>query len=321
VDPVGTLSRYNGLSAKGDWKILVSDQNSGSTGTLNSWSLIVTPKAYTVTSFSDATTPTVAVTPTGTVTSSTPITFTLTFSEQVTGLTASGITVTNGTKGTLSGSGAVYTIQVTPTARGVVTCMVNAGSAQDPSLNNNAVSNTASVTFDNAPTFNGYTASTSYQIAASISFSKVLSKAADADGDTLSVSAAGPASAQGGMAVLQGGSILYTPPVLFSGTDTFPIVISDTYGATVGGTVTVTVRSATGGGGQGSNPPQLTILSGGRMGITFQGIPGRNYLLQRSTNLTTWQTLSTLLAGTNGSISYIDESPPPGSAYYRIAKP
>ncbi len=148
TDPVGELSRYNGMSSKGDWKILVSDQGSGTTGTLNSWSLIITPKAYTVTPFSDTTPPTVAVTPTGTTTASSPITFTLTFSEQVTGLTTAGITVTNGSKGALSGSGAVYTIPVTPTGQGAVTCLVSAGAAQDPSLNNNTVSNAASVNYD-----------------------------------------------------------------------------------------------------------------------------------------------------------------------------
>src|SRR6185436_11564254 len=50
-DPVGLLSRYNGLSTKGDWKVLVSDQAQTDTGTLNGWSLIVTPRAFTVTPF------------------------------------------------------------------------------------------------------------------------------------------------------------------------------------------------------------------------------------------------------------------------------
>ncbi|MCX6872423.1 MAG: M6 family metalloprotease domain-containing protein [Verrucomicrobia bacterium] len=60
----------------------------------------------------DSVAPTVAVTPTGTTTSGSPITFTLTFSESVTGLTAAEVTVTNGTKGILSGSGTTYTIPV-----------------------------------------------------------------------------------------------------------------------------------------------------------------------------------------------------------------
>ena len=42
-DPVGQLSRYNGRSAAGTWKLHVADRRAGSTGTLNSWSLIVTP--------------------------------------------------------------------------------------------------------------------------------------------------------------------------------------------------------------------------------------------------------------------------------------
>lgn len=51
VDPVGVLSRYNGLSTKGNWTVLSSDQAAGDVGTLNSWSIIVTPKAFTVSAY------------------------------------------------------------------------------------------------------------------------------------------------------------------------------------------------------------------------------------------------------------------------------
>jgi len=44
------------------------------------------------------------------------VTYTFTFSEAVTGFDAADIMVTNGTKGTFAGSGAVYTLIVTPTA-------------------------------------------------------------------------------------------------------------------------------------------------------------------------------------------------------------
>lgn len=100
----------------------------------------------------DAIIPTVVVSPTGTVVPTSPIAFTLTFSEPVTGLASSGITVTNGTKGTLSGTGSSYTIIVTPTAQGVVTCRVNGGAASDAALNGNSISNTATVTYTFAPT-------------------------------------------------------------------------------------------------------------------------------------------------------------------------
>ena len=45
-DPVGQLSRYNGRSAAGTRKLVVTDQRAGNTGTLNSWSLVVTPVLY-----------------------------------------------------------------------------------------------------------------------------------------------------------------------------------------------------------------------------------------------------------------------------------
>jgi hypothetical protein len=80
-----------------------------------------------------------------------PITFTLTFSQSVVGLSAAGITSTNGTLGALAGTGAVYTIPVTPGANGTVTCQVVAGAAQDLAGNPNAASNVDSVLFDTTP--------------------------------------------------------------------------------------------------------------------------------------------------------------------------
>jgi uncharacterized repeat protein (TIGR01451 family) len=62
-DPVGQLSRVDGLSTLGTWRVHVSDQAEADTGTLDSWSLIVTPKAFSCAAFA----PTVAVTGTKTV--------------------------------------------------------------------------------------------------------------------------------------------------------------------------------------------------------------------------------------------------------------
>jgi hypothetical protein len=45
-DPVGQLSRYNDRSTAGTWKLFVADHMAGNTGTLNSWSLVVTPVSY-----------------------------------------------------------------------------------------------------------------------------------------------------------------------------------------------------------------------------------------------------------------------------------
>jgi uncharacterized repeat protein (TIGR01451 family) len=62
-DPVGQLSRLSGLSTQGAWSVHVADEAEADTGTLHTWSLIVTPKAFTCSLF----TPTVAVAATKTV--------------------------------------------------------------------------------------------------------------------------------------------------------------------------------------------------------------------------------------------------------------
>jgi len=50
-EPVGELNKMNGASTQGTWRILASDQAAVDTGTLNSWSLIVTPRAFACTPF------------------------------------------------------------------------------------------------------------------------------------------------------------------------------------------------------------------------------------------------------------------------------
>jgi hypothetical protein len=178
---------------------------------------------------------------------------------------------------------------------------------------------TISITDANdAPTYAGYSISTPYQKTSSVSFSKLTNKAADVEGDALTVTTAGPASAQGGSAVLQASSILYTPPTGFVGADTFPVTITDARGASVSGTVAVNVQVNT---GIGTNAAALSVLSGGRVGVGFQGIPGRPYEIQRSSNLNDWTAIATVTAAANGAVTFIDESPPSGRAFYRLRKP
>jgi hypothetical protein len=119
-----------------------------------------------------------------------------------------------------------------------------------------------------------------------------------------------------------GGTLLYTPPTGFSGTDSFPVTITDAHGATVIGTVTVTVGPNPNAGGQGVNVPQLTILPGGHVGIAFQGIPGRQYQIQRSPDMTegSWQTITTVTAGPTGAVEFTDDDPPEPNGFYRLRK-
>lgn len=98
---------------------------------------------------SDRNAPTVNLTTTASnPTNLAAIPFTATFSENVTGFTASDISVTNGTVQNFSGSGSTYTFEVVPANNGTVTVSIAANVAQDAAGNNNTASNTVSITSD-----------------------------------------------------------------------------------------------------------------------------------------------------------------------------
>ena len=172
------------------------------------------------------------------------------------------------------------------------------------------------------PVFAGYQLTTPWQTPVSVALRKLLAKASDPDGEAFAVTAAGPASTGGGTVVLLLDAIRYTSPNGFSGIDTFPITLTDSDGTAATGTVTVTVGPAPNAGAVGNNPPVLTLLPGGKVGLVFHGIPGRNYIVQRSVaGLDDWETLATLTAEASGRVNFTDESPPQGSAFYRLGLP
>jgi hypothetical protein len=97
----------------------------------------------------DGRAPAVTVTTTtGNPTNLSPIPVTFTFSESVTGFVVGDITVTNGTAGNFSGSGASYTADITPSGQGSVQVSVAAGIASDSATNLNTASATLSRTYD-----------------------------------------------------------------------------------------------------------------------------------------------------------------------------
>ena len=84
--------------------------------------------------------------------SSIPVT--VTFSESVTGFTATSLTLTNSTVANFTGSGASYSFDLAPSAQGTFSASVAANRAQDSALNYNTASNTISVVYDSiAPAF------------------------------------------------------------------------------------------------------------------------------------------------------------------------
>ena len=83
----------------------------------------------------------------------------------------------------------------------------------------------------------GLTATTDEDVAATID---VLSSATDPDGDTIIVTAAG--AAEGAVTVNPDGTLGYTPPAGFSGTDQIVYTLTDSRGAMATGTVEVTIN-------------------------------------------------------------------------------
>ena len=151
-----------------------------------------------------------------------------------------------------------------------------------------------------------------------MTLSKILNRAADADGGTLAVSSVTTASSQGGSVTLGTSNISYTPPVNFIGLDTFTVTITDGQGGSVLGTVTVNVVEAS---AVSNNQPVITLQPGGGVAVLFQGVPGLSYQVQRSTDLQAWTLLTTLIAAPDGTLPCLDPSPPVGTAFYRIVRP
>lgn len=102
----------------------------------------------------DSTGPTVSISSAAaSVTNSSPIPVTITFSESVTGFEVGDISVTNGSAGNFAGSGTTYTADITPTSQGSVTINIGSAVAADTAGNSNSAATQLSRTYDSiAPT-------------------------------------------------------------------------------------------------------------------------------------------------------------------------
>lgn len=168
-----------------------------------------------------------------------------------------------------------------------------------------------------APTFSGYAFSTAKGTQARVATAKILARAADADGGTLTISSVGAATAQGGGASVSGGLLTYTPLLNFTGMDSIAVTISDGQGGSVSGSIIVTV---TDGSAASQNQAFVKVLGSGNVGVLFYGIPDQTYEIQRSTDLEVWTEVFTTTAQPDGSIPWEDTNPPQGgTAFYRTA--
>ncbi|MGK4567508.1 beta strand repeat-containing protein [Flavobacterium sp. 3HN19-14] len=93
--------------------------------------------------------PTVSIaSPQSSPTNAASITINITFNESVTGFDINDVGVSNGSKSNFTGSGASYSLLVTPTADGTVTVSVGANVAIDAANNNNNAASNFTITSD-----------------------------------------------------------------------------------------------------------------------------------------------------------------------------
>lgn len=213
----GNFHKYSTASlADGTYAVYVTATASGQATSANS-----ATNTFTV----DTQRPSVVISSTagasGSTTSTSPLPFTVTFSESVTGFVANDLTVTNGTVSGFAGSGTTYTFTVTPNAAGTATTVnVVANAAQDRAGNGNTAAPSAYTLTLLAPTIEVFPNSMSPGTQG-VAYSRTLG----ASGGTAPYTYAITSGALPAGLSLSGGSITGTPTV--NGTFTFAVTATD----------------------------------------------------------------------------------------------
>lgn len=147
---------------------------------------------------------------------------------------------------------------------------------------------------------------------------KILMRSSDAENHTMSVvGIAQNTTAQGGSISRAAGQVTYQAAAAYVGSDSFTVTLSDGFSTTE---ALIQVNVIADPGMNPNNPPKIT-MNGATPSVTFFGIPGRTYGIQRSTNLTNWSQIGTAQVLPSGQVQFSDAAPPPGSAFYRIVFP
>jgi hypothetical protein len=137
-----------------------------------------------------------------------------------------------------------------------------------------------------------------------LSVFSLLANDSDPDGDFLSLSAVDPLSAHGADVELEWPWIYYTPPLGFSGIDTFTYSLTDGYGGTASGLVTLTPVLPP--GSPALNIVSLTPLSGGAVRVRFSGVPAFVYHIEVSPDASHWTRVTDRTAGNLGLFEFED---------------
>jgi hypothetical protein len=172
---------------------------------------------------------------------------------------------------------------------------------------------------NHAPAFSGYSFSATAGQTVKVSLRKLLAAASDLDGDSLTLATSIATTLLGHSAQITGGELVYTTASGSGGNDQIPIIITDARGATTQGTITINLNaSASTDLSLITNPPKINLSEDGKISVLFHGIPGRSYIIQRSTDLNIWATVATVIAASNGLLEWTDPTVHPQSVFYRL---
>jgi hypothetical protein len=151
-----------------------------------------------------------------------------------------------------------------------------------------------------------------------ISAAKLLLCSSSPMGYSLTLSGVSANTTNGGTVVFDGTVVTYTPMTSFIGSDLFSYTIYDGWGGTAAGNVVVSVIA---GNMPSSNMLQPVYTPGGVV-ISFAGIVGYTYSVQRAPTVTgPWVTIGSAVVGPTGFGSLLDTNPPQSSAFYRTSYP
>ena len=226
----------------------------------------------------------------------------------------------------VKGTGANHTLDITPEPDRVGEAFITLRVSDGTSFVNRPFKVT--VTAANSPPIPGpdtleHRAGASVKVAVS----RLLANDTDPDLDPLSLTAVAPLSEKQAAVSLSGDWVLYVPPPGLNEPDTFTYTVSDGHGGEATGTVTVLITDDP--AGPSLNQLALNVTRDPDTGeitsltLTFVGIPGRLYALERAATLelpVTWTCLETQTAGPTGLMAFTDSQPLAGEAYYRTAE-
>jgi autotransporter-associated beta strand protein len=151
-----------------------------------------------------------------------------------------------------------------------------------------------------------------------ITISDLLTNVTDADSDTITL--VGTGTSTNGVIVSLSGTNLLNYYNTNNVNDQFSYTVTDGFGGTNTGLVSIVVSNAA----VGTVSGEITSFTNNMANLTFHGIPNYSYITERSTNLNDWVDISTnTAASTNGVINVSDTfgdlgGVPPSSAYYRL---